>query len=127
MTTQKEIIKQTQKAVDIVRNAKHQGTIRKPDAKAEIGGLCGDRIEFQIKVKDNKVTEIKYNTLGCVAAIASSEVLAQKVQGKSLNTIKKLTISKLIKELGLPNVKHHCAEMALDSLKAAIEDYQKKH
>jgi nitrogen fixation NifU-like protein len=121
---QAEIIKQTQRAVDIVKNTKHQGELKNPDSRAEVGGMCGDRIEFQIKVENDIITDVKYNTLGCVAAIASSEVLAERVKGKKLSEIREITTSQLVKELGLPNVKHHCAAMAVDSLKQAIKNYK---
>jgi nitrogen fixation NifU-like protein len=108
---------------------KNLGKIKDADGVGEVTNpICGDTTKIYIKVKDNKIKDIKFETLGCAAAIATSSVATQLVKGKSLDYAKKITSKDVLKELdgGLPKPKVHCSLLALDALKNAIKDYEKK-
>jgi nitrogen fixation protein NifU and related proteins len=80
-----------------------------------------------IKVDNNIITDIKFQTFGCAAAIASSSMLTQIVIGKNLDEASEITNEMVLKELGgLPSIKIHCSNLAADALKKAIEDYKQK-
>ena len=78
-------------------------------------------------MKDDKITDIKFKTFGCVAAIASSEALCALANGKSVDDALKISAADIVKYLGgLPNIKHHCSILGSEALEKAIEDYRKK-
>ena len=118
----------SEKAIDRFRNPKYGGEMKDADAVGEIGNVvCGDIIKVYIKVKDDKITDIKFQTYGCVAAIASSDMLCELVVGKKIDEVYKMTHQDLVKSLDdLPPVKYHCSMMGMDALKKAIENYRKK-
>jgi nitrogen fixation NifU-like protein len=88
---------------------------------------CGDVMRLQIKVNDNGVIEdAKFKTYGCGSAIASSSLLTEWVQGKTLEQAAEIKNSQIAEELALPPVKIHCSVLAEDAIKAAIEDYRTK-
>jgi len=109
------------------KNPKHAGSLKNPDGIGEIGNpTCGDMMKVYIKVKNDKIVKIKVETLGCVAAIASSEVVAELAEGKTIKEALKITQQKVIKKLGgMPGEKVHCSVLAQKALKRAIEDYKK--
>ena len=88
---------------------------------------CGDVIKLQIKVENGVITDAKFKTYGCGSAIASSSLVTEWVKGKSLDEAREITNSSIAEELALPPVKIHCSILAEDAIKAAIEDYKKKH
>jgi nitrogen fixation NifU-like protein len=88
---------------------------------------CGDVMRLQIKVEDGIITDAKFKTYGCGSAIASSSLVTEWVKGKSIEEAGKITNSSIAEELALPPVKIHCSILAEDAIKAAIEDYRKKH
>jgi nitrogen fixation NifU-like protein len=104
------------------------GKMENPDGVGKVGNpQCGDVMAMYIKVKDEKIFDIKFQTFGCTAAIASSSIATELVKGKTLDEALKLTRNDVAKELGgLPAIKMHCSLLATDALKAAIEDYLKK-
>ena len=104
------------------------GEIKNPDGVGTVGNpTCGDIMTIYIKVKDDKIVDIKFKTFGCAAAIASTSVATEMVKGKKLNEAYKLTRDDVAKELGgLPAIKMHCSNLAADALKVAIDDYRKK-
>jgi len=104
------------------------GEIKNPDGVGTVGNpTCGDIMTIYIKVKDDKIVDIKFKTFGCAAAIASTSVATEMVKGKKLNEAYKLTRDDVAKELGgLPAIKMHCSNLASDALKVAIDDYRKK-
>lgn len=104
------------------------GEIKNADGVGTVGNpTCGDIMTIYIKVKDNKLVDIKFKTFGCAAAIASTSVATEMVKGKTLDEAIKLTREDVAKELGgLPAVKMHCSNLAADALKKAIEDYRNK-
>jgi nitrogen fixation NifU-like protein len=104
------------------------GEIKNPDGMAQVGNpVCGDVMRLFIKVKNRKISDIKFQTLGCGAAIATSSMLTLMVKGKPLKEVGKITKKAVADALGgLPSEKLHCSVLAADALKKAIEDYQKK-
>ncbi len=102
-----------------MKNADGHGTVGNPQ--------CGDMMEIFIKVKDNKIVDIKAKTFGCVAAIATSSMITDLAKGKTLEEAEKLTTRDIANELkGLPPAKLHCSVLAADALKNAIKDYREK-
>jgi nitrogen fixation NifU-like protein len=104
------------------------GEIKDADGIGTVGNpRCGDVMEISIKVKDDKIVDIKFKTFGCTAAIASSSIATELVKGKTLDEAIKLTRDDVANELGgLPAFKLHCSNLAADALRAAIKDYRKK-
>jgi len=114
--------------LDHFRNPRNMGEIKNPDAEATIGNpKCGDVMKVMIKVKDNKINDIKFQTFGCAAAIATSSMMTELVKGKSLDKAKKISNKDVSLALGqLPPIKEHCSNLAADALKKAIENYESK-
>ncbi len=117
----------SKKTLKYFLNPKNIGEIKKPDARATIGNMvCGDQLEFSMKVKNGKITDIKFLSFGCASNIATASVMTEKVKGKTIEQAKKLDWKKIVKDLdGLPQQKVHCSIMATDGLKALIKDYEK--
>jgi nitrogen fixation NifU-like protein len=88
---------------------------------------CGDVMKLQIKVQDGIITDARFKTYGCGSAIASSSLVTEWVKGLTLDQAAALKNSKIAQELSLPPVKIHCSILAEDAIKAAVEDYRKKH
>jgi nitrogen fixation NifU-like protein len=119
------------KVLDHYENPRNVGTLNKEDPNVGTGMVgapaCGDVMRLQIKVNDNGVIEdAKFKTYGCGSAIASSSLLTEWVQGKTLEQAAEIKNSQIAEELALPPVKIHCSVLAEDAIKAAIEDYQTK-
>jgi nitrogen fixation NifU-like protein len=120
------------KVIDHYENPRNVG---KMDDKASNVGTgmvgapaCGDVMKLQIKVDDNGIIEdAKFKTYGCGSAIASSSLLTEWVQGKTLEQASQIKNSEIAEELELPPVKIHCSVLAEDAIKAAIENYQSKN
>jgi len=113
--------------MDHFKNPQNVGEIEDADGVGEVGNpRCGDMMYIYIKVKDNKISEIKFKTFGCVAAIATTSVLTELAKGKTLEEAEKLSNQDVANALeGLPPIKMHCSNLAADALKSAIEDYRK--
>lgn len=118
----------SKKVIERFKHPKHSGEIKNADGIGKAGNpVCGDVMWIYIKVDKNKIKDIKYKTLGCVAAIAFSEELARLVKGKTIKQAKKITNKRLVKALGkMPRFKYHCSLLAEQALKNAIKDYEKK-
>jgi nitrogen fixation protein NifU and related proteins len=118
----------SEKTVEHFKNPKHVGEMKDADGVGEEGNMkCGDVMKMFIKVKDNVITDIKFQTYGCIAAIAASDVMCDLALGKTLDDALKLTYKDVVNELGeLPTVKVHCSVLGTQALKKAIEDYKKK-
>lgn len=125
----------TEKVLKHFRNPKNLGTIKNPDGYARVGNVvCGDVMELFLKIGSRKaqrktedtekfIKDIKFQTLGCAAAIATSSVLTEMVKGKSLKEAKKITGEHVVRALGgLPNFKIHCSLLIVQALKKAIKD-----
>ena len=108
---------------------KNMGDMKNPDGVGKVGNpVCGDIMQVFIKVKDAKIKDIKFKTFGCAAAIATSSMITQLANGKTLEQAKKITSKDVAKSLkGLPVIKMHCSNLASDALKMAIEDYRGKN
>jgi nitrogen fixation NifU-like protein len=88
---------------------------------------CGDVMKLQIRVHDGVITDARFKTYGCGSAIASSSLVTEWVKGKTLAEAAALKNSQIAQELALPPVKIHCSILAEDAIKAAVEDYRKRH
>jgi len=88
---------------------------------------CGDVMKLQIRVEDGIIQDAKFKTYGCGSTIASSSLLTEWVKGKTLEQAGKIKNTQIAEELALPPVKIHCSILAEDAIKAAIEDYKRKH
>lgn len=122
----------TKKVLEHFKKPHNYGKIRKPDAIGTAGNLiCGDVMQLYIKVKKNEkgeeiIKDIKFETLGCVAAIATSSVITNLVKDKSIKEALKIKKEKIIEALGgLPPIKIHCSVLAIDALYEAIYNYLK--
>ena len=109
------------------QNPQNWGQIKNADAVGEVGNpVCGDIMKLYLKVKDNKIKDIKFETLGCGAAIACSSMITQEAKGKILDKALKINRNIILKRLGgLPKQKIHCSMLAIEALKRAIENYKK--
>ncbi len=116
------------KVMDHFRSPHNVGEIDAPDGVGHIGNpVCGDIMELYIKVKDNIITDVKFKTFGCGAAIATSSMVTDLVKGKTIEEALKISNRTVVEALdGLPPAKLHCSVLAEDALKAAIDDYLKK-
>jgi nitrogen fixation NifU-like protein len=119
------------KVIDHYENPRNVGSFDKADTDVGTGMVgapaCGDVMKLQIKVTDGIITDAKFKTYGCGSAIASSSLVTEWVKGKTLDQARTITNSSIAEELALPPVKIHCSILAEDAIKAAIEDYNKKH
>ena len=99
------------------------------DGVGEVGNpVCGDIMRIYIKVKDNKIKKISFQTMGCVAAIATSSMITDLAKGKTLEASLKISRGDVSHELnGLPALKEHCSNLAADGLHEAVYDYYKKN
>jgi len=118
----------SKKVMDLFNNPKNMGEMENPDTEATIGNPnCGDVLKIMLKIENNKIKDIKFQTFGCVAAISSSSMLTELAKGKTLEQAKKITNKDVAEALGqLPPVKMHCSNLAADALRKAIEKYEKK-
>jgi nitrogen fixation NifU-like protein len=118
----------SQKVMEHFKNPRNMGEIPDADGVGTVGNpVCGDLMTIYIKVKDNRLKDIKFKTFGCGSAIATSSMITELAKGKTLEEGMKITRGNVADELGgLPPVKMHCSNLAADALHAAIEDYYKK-
>jgi nitrogen fixation NifU-like protein len=116
------------KVLDHFQNPRNMGAMENPDAEATVGNpRCGDVMKLMIKVKGKKIQDVKFQTMGCAAAIATSSMATELAKGKTLEEAKKITNADVAKALGdLPPIKVHCSNLAADAIKAAIKNYEKK-
>ena len=120
----------SEKVMDHFMNPRNVGEIEDASGVGEVGNAkCGDIMKIYIKVDDNDViTDVKFKTFGCGAAIATSSRATEMVMGKTVDEALKITKEMVTESLGgLPPVKLHCSVLAEEALHAAIEDYRKNH
>jgi len=119
----------SEKVMDHFTNPRNVGEISNPDGVGEEGNpVCGDMMTFYIKVKDNRLEDVKFKTFGCGAAIAVSSMVSEMAKGKTLEEARKITPELVAKELeGLPKNKFHCSNLGAQALNKAIDDYMAKH
>lgn len=110
------------------KNPRNAGEIKNADGTGEVGNpTCGDVMRITIKVKDNKIKDIKFKTFGCASAIATSSMITELAKGKSVDDAEKISRGDVSEALdGLPSIKEHCSNLAADALKKAIKDYKTK-
>ena len=118
----------TDKVMEHFKNPRNMGEIPDPDGTGTVGNpVCGDLMTMYIKVKDNRIEDVKFKTYGCGAAIATSSMTTELAKGKTLEEAMNITRASVADSLGgLPKVKMHCSNLAADALHAAIEDYKQK-
>jgi len=119
----------SKKVMDHFFNPRNVGEIEDADGIGEVGNpRCGDIMRMYIKVKENIITDIKFKTFGCGAAVATSSMVTEMVKGKNINEALEITNKQVAEALdGLPPVKMHCSNLAEAGIKAAIDDYYKKN
>ena len=110
-------------------NPRNVGTIEDADGVGQEGNpVCGDLMEIYIKVNGGSISDVKFRTFGCGAAIATSSIATEMIKGKPLNEAETLSNKAIVEALGgLPPIKVHCSMLAVGALKRAIEDYYEKH
>ena len=118
----------SKKVMDHFTNPRNVGEIEEPDGLGEVGNpVCGDMRRIAIKVDDRRIADIKFKTLGCAAAIATSSITTEMAKGLTIEEAMKVTRESVAKELdGLPPNKLHCSNLAAEGLHKAIEDYLAK-
>ncbi len=114
--------------MDHFRNPRNVGVIEKPDGIGEVGNpICGDMMTIYLRIKDNIIEDIKFQTFGCGSAIAVSSMLTEIAKGKSIEEAKKITNKDVAEALeGLPKNKLHCSNLGADALHMAIKNYEDK-
>jgi len=121
----------SQQVIDHYENPRNVGSFANSDNTVGTGMVgapaCGDVMKLQIKVEKGIIVDARFKTYGCGSAIASSSLITEWVKGRTLDEAGKISNSQIAEELALPPVKIHCSILAEDAIKAAIEDYRKKH
>jgi nitrogen fixation NifU-like protein len=118
----------SEKVMDHFMNPRNVGEIKDADGIGEEGNpVCGDMMTFYIKVKDNRLEDVKFQTFGCGAAVAVSSIVSEMAKGKTLEEALTITPSLVAQELeGLPKNKYHCSNLGAQALRKAIRDYAQK-
>ncbi len=118
----------SEKVMEHFRNPRNVGDMENPDGTGHVGNpICGDIMELYIKVKDNIITDAKFKTFGCGAAIATSSMVTEMVIGKTVDDALEISNKTVAEALGgLPAAKMHCSVLAEDALRSAIDDYHSK-
>ncbi len=118
----------SEKVMEHFMNPRNVGEIENPDGVGEVGNpVCGDMMTFYIKVKDDRLEDVKFRTFGCGAAIAVSSMVSEMAKGKTLEEAMKITPRAVADELeGLPKNKLHCSNLVDQSLQKSIQDYMIK-
>ena len=118
----------SEKVMDHFMHPRNVGEIENADGIGEVGNpVCGDMMTFYIKVKDNRLDDIKFKTFGCGAAIAVSSIVTEMAMGKTLEEVRKITPALVAQELeGLPKNKYHCSNLGAQALNKAVDNYLEK-
>ena len=118
----------SEKVMDHFRNPRNVGVIEDANAIGEVGNAkCGDIMKMYLKIEDDIVTDVKFETFGCGSAIASSSMATELIKGQPLSEVRKLTNRAVSEALdGLPDYKMHCSVLAEEAIQAALEDYEKR-
>ncbi|MBR2215632.1 MAG: Fe-S cluster assembly scaffold protein NifU [Selenomonadaceae bacterium] len=119
----------SEKVMDHFRHPRNVGTIEDADGIGEVGNAkCGDIMKIYLKIKDERVEDVKFETFGCGSAIASSSMATEMIKGKPLTEVLTLTNKAVTEALdGLPTHKLHCSVLAEQAIQAAVKDYQAKN
>ncbi|MDO9399550.1 MAG: iron-sulfur cluster assembly scaffold protein [bacterium] len=118
----------SKKVIQHFQKPHNQGVIKNPDAIGQVGNpACGDIMKIYLKIKDKTIKDIKFETMGCAAAIAVSSVFTDLIKNKTLTEALKVDNKKIVEELGgLPAQKIHCSMLAIEAFKNAVDNYQGK-
>ena len=118
----------SEKVMDHFRNPRNVGVIEDADGVGEVGNAkCGDIMKMYLKIEDDVVQDVKFETFGCGSAIASSSMATELIKGQPVSEVKKLTNKAVAEALdGLPDYKMHCSVLAEEAIQSALEDYQKR-
>ena len=118
-----------QTVMDHFMNPRNMGDLKDADGVGEVGAAaCGDIMKISLKIKDGKIEDARFKTFGCGSAIASSSMATELIKGRSIDEAMSFSNQEVVDALGgLPPVKIHCSVLAEEALKAALEDYLKKH
>jgi nitrogen fixation NifU-like protein len=118
----------SEKVLDHFKNPRNVGELEKADGEGTVGNpVCGDMMTMYIKVKDDKIEDVKFKTFGCGAAIATSSMTTELAKGKTLEEAMNISRQDVADALdGLPPVKMHCSNLAADALHDAIKNYKEK-
>ncbi len=116
------------KVMDHFRNPRNVGVIEDANGIGEVGNAkCGDIMKMYLKIEDDIISDVKFETFGCGSAIASSSMATELIKGKSIDDAMQLTNKAVAEALdGLPDYKMHCSVLAEEAIKSALEDYHKK-
>jgi len=117
----------SKKTLKRFKNPEFAGEIKNPDAVGQVGNpLCGDVMKIFLKVKDNVIKDIRFKTYGCIAAIASSDMMCELAKGKTIDEALKIKPDDIVNGLGkMPPIKYHCSILGTQALKKAIENYKR--
>lgn len=118
----------SEKVMDHFTNPRNAGDLQEADGIGEVGNpVCGDMMTFYIKVQDNKISDVRFKTFGCVAAISVSSMVSEMAMGKTLKEARLITNKSVAEALdGLPKEKLHCSNLGAEALAKAIDDYEEK-
>ena len=124
-----EAIKFTEKTLDYAKNPRNQGDMADPTAIGEVSNPdCGDSTIIYLKVEDDIIKDVTFETFGCAAAVASSSILTEMIKGKTIDEAENLSNKAVIEALdGLPPAKIHCSVLAEQAVKAALKDYRDRN
>ncbi len=119
----------SEKVMDHFRNPRNVGVIEDADGIGEVGNAkCGDIMKMYLKIENDIITDVKFETFGCGSAIASSSMATELIKGKPVNEALALTNKAVAEALdGLPDYKMHCSVLAEEAIKNALDDYYSKH
>lgn len=119
----------SEKVMEHFRNPRNVGEIENPDGVGRVGNpVCGDIMELYIKVNNNIITEAKFKTFGCGAAIATSSMVTELIKSKSIEEAERISNKAVAEALGgLPPIKMHCSVLAEEALKKALADYRSRN
>jgi nitrogen fixation NifU-like protein len=117
----------TEKVMDHFKNPRNIGIIDEPSVIIQVGDPdCGDTLLLSLKIKKEKIVDVKYKIYGCGAAVATSSIASEMMMGKTLTEALKITDDSIAEALGgLPEEKHHCSNLAASALRGAINEYRK--
>ena len=115
----------SEKVMDHFRNPRNVGVIENPDGVGEVGNpVCGDIMKIYLKIDNDTITDVKFETFGCGSAIASSSMATELIKGKTIDEALAVTNKQVVEALGgLPAYKLHCSVLAEESIKSAVKDY----
>jgi len=115
--------------LDHFSHPRNVGIIEEPDGYGKMESeVCGDLMEIYIKVDAGEISDVKFRTFGCAAAIASSSMATEMIKGQPLEVAAQLTDNEIVEQMGgLPEAKVHCSILAVSALQVALQDYYSKH